>query len=91
MQTLGKQSNKKISPTFLLRSLEYYQSLEDSDPRRDTYENKIVVSHPDSGNLISSINLNTILVSCWTLSQERINSVNQLPWDIFKDTVRKIM
>lgn len=70
LKTLGIEQGKMprqiidMSPSFLLRSLRYYRSLESH--RGDQHENEILTFHHKSKIPLSNRNLNPIFVSCWS-------------------------
>ena len=77
MNTLGFQNGERmgmaptlsktrmdIAPTFLLRSLKYYQRLEDS--RGNSNENEIISVNPEKKTSLSNKDVNPFLVSCWS-------------------------
>lgn len=92
LRTLGIENDiprqrTDLNPTLLFRSLNHYRRLEDH--RGDRYENQIITHHPETGVPLSNQNINTVLVSCWSLYQPD-DLYATLPWDVFKDSVAVI-
>lgn len=74
-----------LHPTLLLRSLQYYKTVEDH--RRDSYENEV---HTEQNDIkFTSRNGNHILASCWSLYQENQLYSNET-WDFFPDALAAI-
>lgn len=73
--TLGQNGN----PTFILRSLKYYQNLEDKN-RQDKYENTIVFTNRNNLN-ITSKNINHCMTSCWA---HNLSPYGSILWQKFE-------
>ncbi|MFT4060670.1 MAG: hypothetical protein QM652_14140 [Legionella sp.] len=94
LRTLGFTTSLKMprqiidmTPSFLVRSLSYYRTLESHIG--DQCENEIVTLHPENGIPLSNRNLNPIFVSCWSCYQDS-DLCTPTTWEAFPDTVAAI-